>query len=230
MSNETPNPYATLPGPGNRAERADVVIVGARIAGATTAMLLARRGLKVIAVDRAAYGSDTLSTHALMRGAVLSLERWGVLDQIREAGTPAVELAAKAGLDELPELIKREVEALEFTLGSNQYVSGAIRAYLEALSGSSYLHTVVLSAKDNTLVGVYDAKDLVGYLRVAGDTGYEQFRALLAAGNKPELAKLPGYVDAEHAVTRSTTTRASSGTRAASSSRMPSERRGCASW
>ena len=50
-----------------------------------TAMLLARRGLKVAALDRTAHGSDTLSTHALMRGAVLQLHRWGVLDTILAA-------------------------------------------------------------------------------------------------------------------------------------------------
>jgi glycine/D-amino acid oxidase-like deaminating enzyme len=41
----------------------DVIIVGARVAGASTAMLLARRGLKVLVVDRATFPSDTLSTH-----------------------------------------------------------------------------------------------------------------------------------------------------------------------
>jgi flavin-dependent dehydrogenase len=41
----------------------DVIIVGARVAGAPTAMLLARRGLKVLVVDRATFPSDTLSTH-----------------------------------------------------------------------------------------------------------------------------------------------------------------------
>jgi flavin-dependent dehydrogenase len=67
----------------------DVVVVGARAAGAATAMLLARRGLSVLAVDRAAYGSDTLSTHSLAVAGVLQLSRWGVLDSIRDAGTPA---------------------------------------------------------------------------------------------------------------------------------------------
>ncbi|RWL44408.1 MAG: NAD(P)/FAD-dependent oxidoreductase, partial [Mesorhizobium sp.] len=51
----------------------DAIIVGARCAGAATAMLLARAGLKVLAIDRKPYGSDTLSTHALMRPAVLQL-------------------------------------------------------------------------------------------------------------------------------------------------------------
>jgi flavin-dependent dehydrogenase len=68
----------------------DVVVVGARAAGAATAMLLARAGLDVVVVDRARAGSDTLSTHALMRGAVIQLHRWGLLDRIRAAGTPAI--------------------------------------------------------------------------------------------------------------------------------------------
>jgi flavin-dependent dehydrogenase len=70
--------------------RYDVVIAGARCAGAATAMLLARRGLRVLAVDPTRYGSDTLSTHALMRGAVLQLHRWRLLDRVRASGAPAI--------------------------------------------------------------------------------------------------------------------------------------------
>jgi flavin-dependent dehydrogenase len=68
----------------------DAVVVGARCAGAATAMLLARRGLRVLAIDRGQYGSDALSTHALMRGAVVQLSRWGLLPFLEEAGTPPV--------------------------------------------------------------------------------------------------------------------------------------------
>jgi 2-polyprenyl-6-methoxyphenol hydroxylase-like FAD-dependent oxidoreductase len=68
----------------------DVVVVGARAAGAATACLLARSGLRVLLVDRSRYGADTLSTHALMRGGVLQLSRWGLLDEVIAAGTPPV--------------------------------------------------------------------------------------------------------------------------------------------
>ena len=68
----------------------DAVVVGARVAGASTAMLLARAGLRVLVVDRARRGSDTLSTHALMRGGVLQLQRWGVLDRVVATGAPPV--------------------------------------------------------------------------------------------------------------------------------------------
>src|SRR5262245_36511639 len=73
-----------------RAHDYDVVIVGARCAGAATALLLARRGLRVLAIDRGRHGSDTVSTHALMRAGVLQLARWGVLDAVKAAGTPVV--------------------------------------------------------------------------------------------------------------------------------------------
>lgn len=69
----------------------DVIVVGARCAGAATAMLLARAGLEVLVFDRGRPGTDTLSTHALMRGGVLQLHRWGVLDDVIAAGTPPID-------------------------------------------------------------------------------------------------------------------------------------------
>jgi 2-polyprenyl-6-methoxyphenol hydroxylase-like FAD-dependent oxidoreductase len=68
----------------------DVAIVGGRVAGASTALLLARAGLRVMVVERSTCGSDTVSTHALMRAGVLQLSRWGVLPELVAAGTPAI--------------------------------------------------------------------------------------------------------------------------------------------
>jgi flavin-dependent dehydrogenase len=76
-----------------KSQHYDVVIAGARCAGAATAMLLARQGARVLLLDRSGYGTDTLSTHALMRGAVLQLHRWGLLAGVAAAGTPAVRSA-----------------------------------------------------------------------------------------------------------------------------------------
>jgi len=73
--------------------RYDVVVVGARCAGAATAMLLARAGHRVLVVDRGRYGTDTLSTHALMRGAVLQLYRWNILPAVIGADTTPVRQA-----------------------------------------------------------------------------------------------------------------------------------------
>ncbi|QBR93865.1 NAD(P)/FAD-dependent oxidoreductase [Nocardioides euryhalodurans] len=70
--------------------RYDVVIVGGRVAGASTALLLARAGLRVAVLDRSGHGTDTLSTHGLMRAGVLQLSRWGMLQPLIDAGTPPV--------------------------------------------------------------------------------------------------------------------------------------------
>jgi flavin-dependent dehydrogenase len=71
----------------------DVVVVGARCAGAATALLLARAGHRVLVVDRGRYGTDTLSTHALMRGAVVQLHRWNILPAVIASGTTPVRQA-----------------------------------------------------------------------------------------------------------------------------------------
>jgi 2-polyprenyl-6-methoxyphenol hydroxylase-like FAD-dependent oxidoreductase len=82
----------------------DVLVVGARCAGASTAMLLARSGLRVLLIDRGAYGTDTLSTHALMRSGVLQLRRWGLLERIEQAGTPPIRATAFHYGDETVEI------------------------------------------------------------------------------------------------------------------------------
>lgn len=68
----------------------DVVIVGARIAGAATALELANAGHRVLLVDRAQFPSDTLSTHAIARTGVVLLAQLGVLDAVVGSGAPAI--------------------------------------------------------------------------------------------------------------------------------------------
>ena len=65
--------------------RYDVVIVGARAAGAATALLLARMGHDVLLVDQAFFPSDTISTHQLARPGVVQLHRWGLLPDVLAA-------------------------------------------------------------------------------------------------------------------------------------------------
>jgi flavin-dependent dehydrogenase len=68
----------------------DVIVVGAGAAGAATALLVARRGLRTLLLDRGAVGSNRLCPQALMRGGVFQLARWELLDRIVAAGTPPV--------------------------------------------------------------------------------------------------------------------------------------------
>jgi 2-polyprenyl-6-methoxyphenol hydroxylase-like FAD-dependent oxidoreductase len=73
------------------AESYDVIVVGARCAGAPTAMLLARAGYRVLLLDRASFPSDTLSTHVIHPPGVAALKRWELLDEVTATGCPPVE-------------------------------------------------------------------------------------------------------------------------------------------
>ncbi|MGH7419663.1 MAG: NAD(P)/FAD-dependent oxidoreductase [Candidatus Rokuibacteriota bacterium] len=66
----------------------DVIIVGARIAGAVTATLLGERGWRVLVADRATFPSDTLSTHFFRSPALDAFRRAGVYDEVQAVGAP----------------------------------------------------------------------------------------------------------------------------------------------
>ena len=68
----------------------DAIIVGARCAGAATAMLLARRGHKVLLVDRATFPSDLPHGHFIHRRGPARLKRWGLLGRVAATGAPPI--------------------------------------------------------------------------------------------------------------------------------------------
>jgi flavin-dependent dehydrogenase len=68
----------------------DAIIVGARCAGSSTAMLLARCGFKVLLVDRTTFPSDTISTHILWPHGAEVLARWGLLEALAATGLPPI--------------------------------------------------------------------------------------------------------------------------------------------
>ena len=69
----------------------DAIVLGARCAGSPTAMLLARKGYRVLVADRSAFPSDTLSTHVVQPLAVAALRRWGLLDRLVATGCPPID-------------------------------------------------------------------------------------------------------------------------------------------
>jgi 2-polyprenyl-6-methoxyphenol hydroxylase-like FAD-dependent oxidoreductase len=68
----------------------DTIVIGARCGGSPTAMLLARRGFKVLLVDRATFPSDTISTHIVWPHGAEILGRWGLLERLAATGVPPI--------------------------------------------------------------------------------------------------------------------------------------------
>ena len=64
----------------------DAIVVGARVAGSSLAILLGRQGRRVLLVDRDYFPSDTLSTHLLQPPAVEMLDRLGVRAEVESSG------------------------------------------------------------------------------------------------------------------------------------------------
>jgi len=121
-----------------------------------------------------------------------------------------IETAPKRGVNDIPKLIEQRTQALAFSLGMGGYYSPAIKKYFEDLYGSSYLRFVVINNPDGTLYGIYNAADLIAYLRTLGEGGYDTFEEMLNKGDnqaKDRLARLPGFVSSDKAVTARTSKR-----------------------
>src|SRR5215212_7029494 len=70
----------------------DAIVIGARCAGSPTAMLLSRKGYRVLVVDRATFPSDTVSTHVVQPLAVAALRRWGLAARLAATGCPPIHM------------------------------------------------------------------------------------------------------------------------------------------
>jgi 2-polyprenyl-6-methoxyphenol hydroxylase-like FAD-dependent oxidoreductase len=174
----------------------DVLIVGARVAGAATAMLLARRGLRVLVVDREGPGRDTLSTHALMRGGVRQLHRWGVLPAVVAAGTPAVRTTWFHYGDETVEVPIKPRDGIDALYAPRRTVLDPILVAAARAAGAGVQHGVRLREL------VRDARGRVRGAIVADGGGQARaIRAGLVVGADGLHSTVARLVGAEPAVT-----------------------------
>ncbi|GAA2474561.1 NAD(P)/FAD-dependent oxidoreductase [Streptomyces longisporus] len=69
----------------------DVIVVGARVSGASTAMLLSRAGHRVLLLDRAVFpGGKAAATNLVHPPGIARLKRWGLLDRLTATGCPPI--------------------------------------------------------------------------------------------------------------------------------------------
>ncbi|MGW1161475.1 NAD(P)/FAD-dependent oxidoreductase [Streptomyces sp. NPDC002513] len=104
----------------------DAIVVGARCAGAPTALLLARAGYRVLLLDKAPSGTDTLSTHLIHQPGVAALARWGLLDTVRASGCPPLESVVYEVADIHLEGCARGVEGQRASYAPRRHVLDAI--------------------------------------------------------------------------------------------------------
>ena len=112
--------------------------------------------------------------------------------------------ASKAGVSEIPQLINRRVQALDFVLGASGYVPLAVEQYLDELTSLDFFRFVVILTPDRKLFGIFDARVLYNALKrpQSGQTlsAFTQWLNEGAEVDRTSIAALPGFVSAGDAV------------------------------
>jgi 2-polyprenyl-6-methoxyphenol hydroxylase-like FAD-dependent oxidoreductase len=169
----------------------DVVVVGARCAGAATAMLLARAGHDVVMVDRAQLPADRTSTHALARGGVVQLARWGLLEELLETGAPPIQQVSFHHVGSVTRRTVRHSAGVDLLLAPRRYVlddvlvRAAVHAGGELLTGVTVTGALRDAIGRVTGVAARDAEgrqlELTARLVVGADGVHSRMAGLLGA-------------------------------------------------
>ncbi|MGW0823050.1 NAD(P)/FAD-dependent oxidoreductase [Streptomyces sp. NPDC002845] len=136
----------------------DAIVVGARCAGAPAAMLLARAGHRVLLLDKAAFGTDVLSTHLIHQPGVATLARWGLLDTLRASGCPPLDRVSYEVADVRLDGCARGVEGQRAGYAPRRTVLDPILIEAAVAAGVEYREkcqvTELLYDEDGRVVGV----------------------------------------------------------------------------
>jgi 2-polyprenyl-6-methoxyphenol hydroxylase-like FAD-dependent oxidoreductase len=170
----------------------DALIVGARCAGAATALLLARHGLRVLVVDRSAHGSDTLSTLAIMRGGVMQMDRWGVLPAVKAAGTPTIRTTTFHYADQAVEVPIKVRDAVDGLYAPRRAVLDSLLADAASDAGA----TIVRGARVAGLLTTSDGR-VRGAVVERGGVERRQIGAGMVIGADGAGSTVARLVDAE---------------------------------
>jgi flavin-dependent dehydrogenase len=167
----------------------DAIIVGARCAGAATALLLARRGYRVLLLDRSTFPSDTISGHFILHSGTRKLAEWGLLTQVQDSGCPPVTHVASHWGDFMLGAELPAPDGLPACIGPRRVVLDALLVEAATAAGVELRERV-------TVDGLLSDGQQVTGIRGRGATGKaftEQARIVIGAdGKHSSIARLVG--------------------------------------
>ncbi|GGV66740.1 NAD(P)/FAD-dependent oxidoreductase [Streptomyces longisporoflavus] len=135
----------------------DVIVIGARCAGSPTAMLFAQQGYRVLLLEKARFPQDTLSSHYIHMQGVALLNRWGLLDKVRDSGATPITVESYEGPGVRIEGFSLPMDGLTTTYAPRRFVldpilaEGAVAAGVEFQEGCAVNDLIV---EDDRVVGV----------------------------------------------------------------------------
>jgi flavin-dependent dehydrogenase len=125
--------------------RHDVVVVGARAAGAATALLLARHGYDVVLLDRETFPADTLSTHQLARTGVVQLHGWGLLQRVLDSGAPPIRQVTFTAAGQSTTRWIKQKAGVDLLVAPRRYILDMIVAEAASAAGADLRYGVTVT-------------------------------------------------------------------------------------
>jgi flavin-dependent dehydrogenase len=135
----------------------DVVVIGARCAGSPTAMLFARQGYRVLLLEKARFPQDTLSSHYIHQPGVALLARWGLLDQLRDAGCTPIDRQSYQAPGVRIEGFSLPVDGYRTTYAPRRFVLDPVLAGGAVAAGVDFQESCLVNdliQEDGRVVGV----------------------------------------------------------------------------
>ncbi|MEU1041036.1 NAD(P)/FAD-dependent oxidoreductase [Streptomyces sp. NPDC005907] len=135
----------------------DVIVIGARCAGSPTAMLFARQGYRVLLLEKAQFPQDTLSSHYIHMQGMSLLNRWGLLDRLRDAGCRPITHQSYEGPGVRIEGFSLPLDGLRHTYAPRRYVLDPVLAEGAVAAGVEFRESCTVKDlvwEDDRVVGV----------------------------------------------------------------------------
>jgi flavin-dependent dehydrogenase len=135
----------------------DVIVIGARCAGSPAAMLFAQQGYRVLLLEKARFPRDTLSSHYIHLQGVALLNRWGLLDKIRDTGCQPINRESYAAPGVRIDGFSLPIDGLRTTYAPRRYVLDPILAGGAVAAGVEFREACAVTDlvfEDDRVVGV----------------------------------------------------------------------------
>ncbi len=161
----------------------DVVVIGARCAGSPAAMLFARRGYRVLLLEKARFPHDTLSSHYIHQPGVALLNRWGLLEKLVKAGCQPIDHQSYEALGVRVSGFSLPVDGLRTTYAPRRFVLDPILAEGAVESGVDFREACAV----NDLVHENDRVVGVRYTTPDGTEATERARLVVGADGMRSL-------------------------------------------
>ncbi|MFF2363718.1 MULTISPECIES: NAD(P)/FAD-dependent oxidoreductase [unclassified Streptomyces] len=135
----------------------DVIVIGARCAGSPTAMLFAQQGYRVLLLEKARFPQDTLSSHYIHMQGVALLNRWGLLDKVRDTGCRPITHESYEGPGVRIDGFSLPIDGLTTTYAPRRYALDPVLAQGAVAAGVEFRESCAVNDllfEDDRVVGV----------------------------------------------------------------------------